>query len=100
MDKITKLSDPLPKVHQCGCGSQAFHLCADGRVVCLQCRYIITTLTCSTAPKPPAEWMAEAAREIRAAYVAFSVGAGAQPMYDHIERIIAKHLQHAPKVPA
>lgn len=42
---VTKLPDPLPKVHQCGCGSQAFHLCADGRVACLQCRYIIEPLT-------------------------------------------------------
>lgn len=41
---VTKLPDPLPNVHQCGCGSQAFHLCADGRVVCLQCRYIIEPL--------------------------------------------------------
>lgn len=41
---VIKLHGSLPKVHQCGCGSQAFHLCMDGRVVCLQCRYIIDTL--------------------------------------------------------
>lgn len=49
---IAKLPDPLPKVHQCGCGSQAFHLCADGRVVCLQCRYIIEPLHVVSRPLP------------------------------------------------
>jgi hypothetical protein len=44
MGDVLKLPDPLPRVHQCGCGSQAFHLCENGEVVCMDCRHIITTL--------------------------------------------------------
>lgn len=93
MEKVTLLPDQLPKVHQCGCGSQAFHLCEDGRVVCLQCRYVIEPLSVvdSRVAEPASLGAEAAARDYVEQFICTSRAENYAEEVSRLEAIIHKH---------